>query len=285
MLAVTAVNKDASAEIAQANMFNDPPLTGRRFVLVELAISYAGLDDPETMLWNVSIDAVGSAGFVYDSNDCGVLPNELDTRRDIFAGGLDVGEVCFDVTEQDADSLILYASTTGENIFFSLEELSIAPTGVASANGPQPGATSTESRMNPNPIGYAVGIGNGWSLRVNGAISDQTAAILNENMFNSAPPEGFVYALFHATLINESNEIDSPVFATMSLVGDSNREISDNGCGVVPDELDLWQELFPGGEVSGNACFVLPATELTSGLTLYAFAFLSSDSVAWFALQ
>jgi hypothetical protein len=44
-------------------------------------------------------------------------------------------------------------------------------------------------------------------------------------------------------------------------------------CGVVPGELDAFTDVFAGGVVEGQVCFVVPAEDLGS-TTVYAGAFL-----------
>ena len=284
-LAVTGVNRDAAAAIAAANMFNDPPEPGRRFVLVDLDISYAGTADPETIAFEVSIDAVGSSGLGYDSTGCGVKPDGIDLFRDIFAGGIESGQVCFDVSEGDADSLVLYASAKGGNLFFSLDEWSAAPTGVYSYRGPLPGADSTDSRLSPTPLGETVDIGGGWSLRVNGMISDQTPAVLNENMFNDAPPTGYIFAIVNVTLTNVGDQMDTAFWVSTAVVGESNVEFNKSGCGVIPSPLDTFADVFPGGSVTGNVCFALPSGELEGGLVLYSDGVAFGGESQWFAVS
>ena len=284
MLAVTKVKKDAAAAIAAANVFNDSPLPGRRFVLVDLDVSYSGNADPKTISFDLSIDAVGTSGYAYDSYGCGVEPDSIDRYRDIFAGGIESGQVCFDVTEVDADSLVLYASSTGGNTFFSLDDSSASPSGVSSHLGPLPGADSTDSRLNPTPIGYAADIGGGMSLRVNGVISDQTSAVLSENQFNDPPPAGYVFAIVNVTFTVTDVFTYSIAGAEYSIVGDSNVGFDRFGCGAIPDELDRYVDFFLGGSVTGNVCFVLPVGELAGGLALYA-AGEWGESNHWFAVS
>jgi len=267
-LAVTGVNWDAAADVAAANSFNDPPEPGRKFVLIDLLTSYNGATDPD--MFDMSLRAVGDSAIAYWEG-CGVLPNNLDTHHNVFAGGILEGQVCFDVEVADVENLALYIRRLSSgDIFFSLSEPSAAPTGVVSHRGPVPGASSTANRTSPVPIGTSADIGDGWSLTVNGVAEDSTSAVLNENMFNDPPPAGHIFMSVHVSMTNTDHEKDTPFGWNLAyLVGDSNIEF-DKSCGVTPDPLDWWTDVFLGGTISGNICFVVPTADLTSPLVLSA---------------
>ena len=286
-LALTGVRHDATEEIAAANMFNDPPEPGRQFVLVDLIVAYNGLEDPRSPFLYVSFDAVGQGNVGYDSFGCGVLPNDLDSSRDVFSGGSLSGQICFDVDAGDADSLVLYASTgwsSVEDIFFSLFEESGSPTGVSTRIGPVDGAASSSNRSGPNPTGTSALIGGGWVLVVNGSNPDGTAEVMAENQFNDPPPDGHVFFLIEVVLTNEGPEKqDSAFFVDIGAVGDGNVEYDAFGCGVIPNELDTFTELFPGGSISGDVCFVVPESEAGSDVVVYASGEVFGDEMVYFA--
>jgi len=286
-LALIGVRHDAAEEIAAANMFNDPPESGRQFVLVDLIVAYNGLEDPRSIFLYVSFDAVGQGNVGYNSFGCGVLPNDLDSSREVFSGGFVSGQICFDVDAGDADSLVLYASAglfSGEDIFFSLFEESESPTGVSTRIGPVTGAASSSDRSGPNPAGTSAPIGGGWRLVVNGSSPDGTAEVLAENQFNDPPPNGHVFFLVEVVLTNEGPERqDSAFFVDIDAVGDGNVEYDGFGCGVIPNALDTSTELFPGGSVSGNVCFVVPESEAGSDVVVYANGEVFGDELVYFA--
>ena len=212
-----------------------------------------------------------------------VLPDELGLG-DVFSGGLVEGQICFEVPTAEIDSLVMYASAgwSGEDIFFSLNEESPQPSGVPSAYGPVTGAISTNDRLSPNPIGESINIGDGWELTVNSANPDATQVLLAENMFNEVPPAGYTYYLVDVTLTNISDDMQgSALGVTLNAVGDSNVAYED--CwSVLPNELDIFVDIFPEGSIQGNICFLVPINDAETGVLLYAEGELFGDSLTWF---
>mgnify|MGYP001162359825 CR=1 FL=1 len=288
-LAISGVTYDAAEEILAENMFNDSPELGRQFVLVDLMLAYNGYQDPKSPLLEVSFNAVGQSNVAYGSLGCGVLPNELDRSLDVFSGGSVSGQICFDVLTDDAESLVLYASAgvfLGEDLFFSLYEESESPSGLVSHAGPVSGASASADRLNPNASGAAAPIGGGWVLTVNGFNPDGTAAVLAENQFNDPPPDGHVFYLVDVTLVNEGLEKKDPsLWVDINAVGAGNLEYDKSDCGVAPDELDRSSAIFPGGWVRGNVCFVVPVSETTSEVILYATGEMFGDEMIYFGLS
>jgi hypothetical protein len=286
-LAVSGVNFDAADAIVETNMFNEPPESGRAFVLVDVVIAYNGTDDPKSTGFEVSIDAVANSNTSYDSFGCGVLPDDLDSLSDVFSGGAISGQACFDVEADDVSGLTLYASSgifSGTDVFYSLSTESSQATGVATSIGPVLGAVSTPARLDPNPMNTVVPIGDGWALSVTGLGRDGTAAVLAENQFNDPPPEGYVFFLVDVILAYEGTEKqDSALAVTISAVGEGNVEYATWGCGVVPGELEVFTDVFPGASIVGTVCFVVPAAEVGSGVLLYATGEMFGDSFVTFA--
>jgi len=100
------------------NDLNDPPREGRQFFLITLSATYKGTESA-TILGGLTFEAVGASSVSYTTYDpsCGVIPNDLATVNEIFPGGTLEGTVCFQVTAEDADSLVMYVEPS-----FSLEE-------------------------------------------------------------------------------------------------------------------------------------------------------------------
>jgi hypothetical protein len=290
-LAIRGVKYDAAAEILAKNMFNESPEPGRQFVLVDLMLAYNGFQDPKSAILEVSFNSVGQSNVAYGSLGCGILPNELDRFSDVFTGGSVSGKICFDVLTDDVESLVLYASAEGffgfdGDIFFSLHEESESPSGLLSYIGPVSGASASADRLNPNAFGAAAPIGGGWHLTVNGFNADGTAAVLAENQFNDTPPDGHVFYLVDVTVANEGLEKqDSSLWVDIHAVGVGNVEYGKFDCGIVPDELDRFSAIFPGGSVRGNVCFVVPESEATSEVVLYATGEMFGDEMVYFGLS
>ncbi len=277
-LQVISVTDDATAEILSENEFNDPPPAGARFTIVSVTLGYYGKDDPQAG-FSTSISAVGADSTGLDMN-CGVIPNELNQYDDMFGGGVIRGNLCFITTEADTGMLQLYASVAfGDEVFL---DANVTPTEIADMPtlvGIQEGTSSGTARRSPNPIGAAVDVGDGWSLTVTGPVSDITGSVVAVNEFNDPPPDGFAFVGVPIRM-DFSGPGSSNAFAvTTKAVGDSNVEYGTE-CGVIPGELDAFTDVFEGGSLEGQVCFVVPTDEVAS-MRLYAGAFF--DDVVFFA--
>ena len=269
-LQILNVNPDAAAAVAAENGFNEPPPPGSTLTLITVALGYFGLDDPKSA-FDTTISAVG-AGNVELTGECGVVPQELDTFGEIFAGGVAVGNICFITTPQDLAALQVYASGDffGEDqVFLDASSTPANVVQMAALSGPQPGATSTPPRLGPKPIGTPGDIGAGWQLTVSGPATDITDQVLAENQFNSPPPDGFRFIGVNVTYSYAGDGSASAFAVTTKAVGDSNLSLPTD-CGVTPGEIDLTADIFAGGSVSGIVCFIAPATSPT--FVLYASA-------------
>jgi hypothetical protein len=269
-LQILNVNPDAAALIAAENSFNEPPPAGSTFTMITLALGYFGLDDPKSS-FETTISAVGSANVELRA-ECGVIPQELDIFGEIFTGGVVTGNVCFVTTPADATSLQLYASGDifGSNQVFI--DATKAPTNVVPMpvlTGPQPGAGATPARVSPTPLDTGAALGEGWTLTVIGPATDITDAVAAENEFNDPPPEGFRFVGVDVVYAYGGAGAGSPFEVITKAVDNSNLSLS-NQCGVTPGEIDISNDVFSGGSVSGTLCFVAPAS--SAGLVMYATA-------------
>lgn len=143
--------------------------------------------------------------------------------------------------------------------------------------GAPPGVTG--DRDSPVPLGIVADIGAGWRLQVLEVIPDGAAAVAAENEFNDPPPAGSTFTLVKVALgyygLNDPTTAYQP---TISAVGASNLEL-ESYCGTLPNELDLFVDVFTGGVVVGNLCFVTTTPDSTS-LQLYAVGdYFESDEV------
>lgn len=133
--------------------------------------------------------------------------------------------------------------------------------------GAPAGATGT--RDNPVPAGEVANIGGGWRLQVLSVTPDATAAVMEHNQFNEPPPAGSAYTLVRVALgyygLDDPQSTFNP---TISAVGSANIELPME-CGPAPDELELFTELFAGGVIEGNLCYLTTPADI-AGLQLYA---------------
>ena len=119
-----------------------------------------------------------------------------------------------------------------------------------------------------------------WNTTI-GELTDITEAVLAENEFNSAPPEGVVFAGFDVemTLIGAEKVPLSQGFnfGWEIIGGDSNAaydsstiETENFGCGVVGNEFESFDEVFLGGTLSGTVCIPIPAADVGAASTAVA---------------
>ena len=132
------------------------------------------------------------------------------------------------------------------------------------------------SRTSPVPVGDTVQLGE-WEITVNGFNPNATEAVMAENQFNDPPVEDRVFVLIEATFTYVGNDSATITFDTiLSVVGVSGVTFSigpDDRCGVIPDALDEWTEVFTGGVLSGNLCYSVPVGDV-EGLVLIVKEFL-----------
>ncbi len=137
----------------------------------------------------------------------------------------------------------------------------------------------TGDRDNPVPLGAIADIGAGWRLQVLEVVPDGAAAVAAASEFNDAPPAGSTFTLVKVALGYFG--LDDPTSAfqpNISAVGAANLELATE-CGVLPNQLDSFVDIFSGGVVVGNICFVTTPRDSTS-LQLYATGdFFQSDEV------
>jgi hypothetical protein len=154
------------------------------------------------------------------------------------------------------------------------EPATVAPTVVTTPSGDGatvPGAPAGVSgdRTNPVPAGTIADIGGGWRLQVLAVNPDAAAAITAANQFNEPPPDGSTFTMVTVALgYFGLTDPTSGYMTTISAVGAANVELT-SGCGVLPQELDSFSDLFSGGVLIGNICFVTTPAD-AANLQLYA---------------
>ncbi|MEP7202782.1 MAG: hypothetical protein ABI894_09245 [Ilumatobacteraceae bacterium] len=134
-------------------------------------------------------------------------------------------------------------------------------------------------RVNPVAAGAIADVGGGWRLQILSVNHDAEAAITAENSFNEPPPAGSTFTLITVALGYFGVEDPKSSFeTTISAVGASNVELG-GACGVIPQQLDFFSDVFSGGVILGNLCFVTTPDDVSS-LQLYATgSFFGGDEV------
>lgn len=125
------------------------------------------------------------------------------------------------------------------------------------------------TREAPVPLGSVADIGAGWRLQVVDVVPDATPAVMAENDFNELPPAGSTFTIVRVALgyfgLDDPESFFSP---TISAIGAAAVEL-DTNCGVIPQPLDIFTDVFAGGAIVGNICFVTTPAD-PAVLQLYA---------------
>lgn len=132
------------------------------------------------------------------------------------------------------------------------------PTAEATATA-EPVATSEgTSRQSPAPIGTPIDIA-GWSIVVNSVAPDGTAAVMAANQFNDPPPADRQFFIASIAATYEGDEEPSSFLDDISIsaLGPSSVAYQhfDETCGVIPEPLDTYTDVFIGGTIQGNVCW------------------------------
>ncbi len=276
---VLATQPDATEVVLADNEFNEEPAPGNRFVIWRVAVANVG-DEPTPLIAELSFSVVGPSAVAYDASSyCGVIPDEFDAFREVFPGGRVEGNLCWEVADEDADDLVLLIdefALSGDRAVFAAADSDVA----LAVDYPIPAVPDTDgplgSRGNPLPLGETVTVAD-WNIAVTGVIEDATAVVLGENTFNEPPADGrqFFIVAIEATYDGAASDM---LFASTLFNVVGSRAVSYTGadsCGVVPNELDAFSEVFPGGTVAGNLCWSVHSDDV-DGLVFYlqeSFAF------------
>ena len=148
------------------------------------------------------------------------------------------------------------------------------------------------TRSNPLPFGdtAALSIGESdpaWTFQVVEFIPDGTSAVMAENQFNDPPADGRQFAIVRLQATYRGLDEPAMLLSDVSFVAvdDSNLTYDlDDDCGVVPDELDQFGQVYAGGVVEGNLCWSV-ATEHIDSLLLGISPSFSSDAPYFMALR
>lgn len=120
-----------------------------------------------------------------------------------------------------------------------------------------------------------------WSVEVLSPASDITQAVLDENQFNDPPEDGQQFVGVPVRVTYVAGPAPASLFElTFKAVGPSGVVLTtfDPSCGVVPDALDTFAELFEGGAVEGNICWAASPAD-AADLTMLLEVFLDDTQI------
>ena len=277
---VLANEPDATELVLAENEFNTAPASGNRFVMWHIAVANVG-EQTTPLLAEISFAVAGPSTVVYNTSaNCGVIPDQLDEFRDVFPGGTVEGNLCWEVADDDAQSLVLLV----DEFAFSSERVVFASAGTnvpLAVDYPTPIPPETGgpagTRGNAYPIGETIAVG-GWDITITHAAEDATAEVLAENSFNEEPADGRQFFMIGIEATYNGTASDS-LFASTSFSTVGPLAVAYTGedtCGVVPGEIEVFSEVFPGGTVAGNLCWSVRSEDV-DGLVFYAQEAVSLD--------
>jgi hypothetical protein len=144
------------------------------------------------------------------------------------------------------------------------------------------------SRSNPLPLGQSATLkgdrGDEWILKVVGFNPNGTDAVLQENSFNDPPAPGRQFAMvrLEATYVGADEPQSIGLSASFKALDAANVSYdTDDSCGVIPDELDSYGDVYKGGVIAGWQCWSVTSAHIDSLVLVVepAFAF---DSEPYF---
>ena len=117
-LTINGADLDATETVLGYSEYNEVPMSGQRFVLLDVSMTYNGEDEPATAAF-VDIGLVGDGNVTSAVGSCqATIEGELDRYSDLYIGGTIDGAVCAVVAEADVDSLVAVATVGyGEDPF------------------------------------------------------------------------------------------------------------------------------------------------------------------------
>jgi len=105
-----------------------------------------------------------------------------------------------------------------------------------------------------------------WEIVLHGTDLNAETKVLSENQFNKPPLPGHRFVMSDVTLTNSGTGEADILPLSFSIVGGSEKVYksfeADNSCGVLPEDLNTFDDLDPGESRRGNICASIPAEEI-----------------------
>lgn len=102
---------DAFAQVSAENQFNELPPDDEQFAMVTVEATYVGPEEPAT-IFELPMEAVDDGSVTYGLGDsCGVIPNDLSYTNEVYKGGTLSGNLCWSVSSEHIESLLLAVGT------------------------------------------------------------------------------------------------------------------------------------------------------------------------------
>jgi hypothetical protein len=128
----------------------------------------------------------------------------------------------------------------------------------------------------------------GWKFRVNKSTPNANAAVHGANEFNSPPKPGRQFFMINVTMIytgpGTSTAFEAGSFGAVGKTNVAYAQGTDD-CGVLPNPLDDSTKVFSGGRITGNICFSVRKTDVSSLELFYEPLFSLNNVLKFFALK
>lgn len=267
-VSIDGVDPDAAAAIEAGGGYVSEPDPGHRHVIVEATIGYVGEDEPMS-IGSISFTGIGgSSASGTDFYGCNGMERELSTfSTRLLSGGVVSGYLCAEVPIDDIDGMLVDVGPSfGDlSVVFDPTASAATPSPVTGTPGPDPDGALAAGRENPIALGTATQLGDDWTLTVNGIRTDGTAVLAAASEYNDPPATGIEYVLVDVTVAYSGDEPSYVSSVQMEAVGDGNVAIAGGSCSSSWDEaLDMFTELYADGSVSGEVCFPVAASDVSS---------------------
>jgi hypothetical protein len=164
---------------------------------------------------------------------------------------------------------LVIASATADAIEESLEEGITLNEDLNSdaAEGEESNAADAASGGQPDaplPAGTEVAAGN-WIVSISNVVPDATDAVLEENVYNEGPEEGFQYFMYQvdATYVGDDS---SQLWLDLSFGVYLQETVHRDSCGLVADDVFSAPEVSKDGSVMANVCLAVPTEGVDEAL-------------------
>ena len=125
---ILSVNNDAWSLVQAQNPNNDPPLRGKRMMMVTVQVTNVeGQSDEPIKVNAMDFSLMGNRRVVYgpygSETSCGVVPDELDGV--VAPGGGSIsGNICVQVPQDEKDFVLIYERFVGDHpaVYFRVSE-------------------------------------------------------------------------------------------------------------------------------------------------------------------
>lgn len=112
-LAVQNVIDPADDIVAEANMFNDEPAEGNKYLMIEMSITCnKGTDETCNISPRIEYELVGSSGIVHDAEYVAGIEGMLEDGE-MFGGATMLGKIAFQVGKNETDLVLIYTEFLG----------------------------------------------------------------------------------------------------------------------------------------------------------------------------